>query len=224
MYGQAHVAALLKAAEDEGVESCTTRLRAAGPECRRRGHRRGGQRQKTSYRGKKAVILATCSYDRSEEFAKAFNYHMVQALKDGRALTAVTNTGDGLRMGMSVGAALAGMGGFIGLSNNIGGTPTLPGVPEVPGILVNKYGRRFVSESDHYAWVLRAVFAQEDHIAWGVFDSKAAALGGTAVGGVSPMSEDFSTGDRRRFGARRRYHRGTCRQDGGAGREPAGRP
>ena len=117
----------------------------------------------------------------------------MQALKDGRALTAVTNTGDGLRMGMSVGAALAGMGGFIGLSNNIGGTPTLPGVPEVPGILVNKYGRRHVSESDHSARVLRAVFAQEDHIAWGVFDSKAAALGGTAVGGVSPMSEDFST-------------------------------
>ena len=62
--------------------------------------------------------------------------------------------------------SLMGMGGFIGLSNNIGGTPTLPGVPEVPGILVNKYGRRFVSESDHYAWVLRSVFAQEDHIAW----------------------------------------------------------
>ncbi len=193
MYGQAHVAALLKAAEDEGVEfvydtaaeqlvqnadGVVTGVVAS---------------DKKRYRGKKAVILATCSYDRSEEFAKAFNWHMVQALKDGRALTAVTNTGDGLRMGMSVGAALAGMGGFIGLSNNIGGTPTLPGVPEVPGILVNKYGRRFVSESDHYAWVLRAVFAQEDHIAWGVFDSKAAALGGTAVGGVSPMSEDFST-------------------------------
>ena len=93
---------------------------------------------------------------------------------------------------MSVGAALEGMGGFIGLSNNIGGTPTLPGVPEVPGIIVNKYGRRFVSESDHYAWVLRAVFAQEDHVAWGVFDANAAALTGAVVGGVSPMSDDFS--------------------------------
>lgn len=95
-------------------------------------------------------------------------------------------------MGMSVGAALEGIGGFIGLSNNIGGTPTLPSVPEVPGIIVNKYGRRFVSESDHYAWVLRAIFAQEDHVAWGIFDSKAAALTGAVVGGVSPMSDDFS--------------------------------
>ncbi|WP_281653727.1 FAD-binding protein [Eggerthella sinensis] len=57
---------------------------------------------------------------------------------------------------------------------------------------MNKYGRRFVSESDHYAWVLRAIFAQEDHVAWGVFDAKAAALTGAVVGGVSPMSDDFS--------------------------------
>ncbi|MEG0303855.1 FAD-dependent oxidoreductase [Gordonibacter sp.] len=192
MYGQAHVAALLKAAEDTGVEfvykTAATRLVQNAD-----GIVTGVLADdKKRYRGKKAVILATCSYDRSEEMAQAFNYHMVQVLKDGRALTAATNTGDGIRMGMSVGAALDGMGGFIGLSNNIGGTPTLPGVPEVPGILVNKYGRRFVSESDHYAWVLRNVFAQEDHIAWGVFDAKAAALTGAAVGGVSPLSDDFS--------------------------------
>lgn len=192
MYGQAHVAALLKAAEDEGVEFVYS---TPGTQLVRNADgavagviARNGKR----YRGKKAVILATCSYDRSEEFAAAFNYHMVQALKDGRALTVATNTGDGLRMGMSVGAALEGMGGFIGLPSNIGGTPTLPGVPEVPGILVNKYGRRFVSESDHYAWVVRAVFSQEDHLAWGIFDAKAAALTGPVVGGVSPMSEDFS--------------------------------
>lgn len=192
MYGQAHVAALLKAAEEAGVEfvynTAAVQLVQNGE-----GVITGVTADdKKRYRGKKAVILATCSYDRSEEFACAFNYHLVQALKDGRALTAPTNTGDGLRMGMSVGAALDGMGGFIGLSNNIGGTPTLPGVPEVPGIIVNKYGRRFVSESDHYAWVLRAIFAQEDHVAWGVFDAKAAALTGAVVGGVSPMSDDFS--------------------------------
>lgn len=192
MYGQAHVAALLKAAESAGVEFI---YKTAGKELVRNADgivsgvvADDGKR----YRGKKAVILATCSYDRSEEFAKAFNRHMVGSLKDGRALTVATNTGDGLRMGMSVGAALDGMGGFIGLPGNIGGTPTLPGVPEVPGILVNKYGRRFVSESDHYAWVLRSVFAQEDRIAWGIFDSKAAALTGAVVGGVSPMSDDFS--------------------------------
>lgn len=192
MYGQAHVAALLKGAEDAGVEILYNTM-ASQLVVNADGAVTGvvaadGKR----YRGKKAVILATCSYDRSEDFAKAFNYHMVQTLKHGRAITIGTNVGDGLRMGMAVGADLDGMGGFIGLSNNIGGTPTLPVVPEVPGIIVNKYGRRFVSESDHYAWVLRAIYNQESSIAWGVFDSKVAALTGPVVGGVSPMSDDFS--------------------------------
>ncbi len=145
------------------------------------------------YKGSKGVILATCSYDRNMEMAKTFSQHMQWALEDKKAITVLTNTGGGIQMGMSVGADLAGMGGFIGLSNNIGGTPTLPGVPEVPGIIVNKYGRRFVSESDHYAWVLRQIFGQEEHIAWGVFDATAAALGGAVVGGVSPFSSDFSS-------------------------------
>ncbi len=192
MYGQAHVAALLAEVEALGVEIVYD---TAGKQLvvNSDGVVTGVVTDKQErYRASQGVILATCSYDRSEEFAKAFNYHMVQVLADGNALTAITNTGDGLRMGMSVGAALDGMGGFIGLSGNIGGTPTLPGVPEVPGIIVNKYGRRFVSESDHYAWVVRATFSQEDHLAYGVFDSKAAALGGAVVGGVHTYSDDFS--------------------------------
>ena len=192
-YGQAHVAALLAEAEELGVNflyDTTAKQLVQNSDGVVTGVvDSAGVR----YHGKKATILASGGYDRSEEFAKAFNYHQVQALADGCALTVGTNVGDGLRMGMSVGAALDGMGGFIGLSNNIGGTPTLPGVPEVPGIVVNKYGRRFVSESDHYAWVLRAIFAQEDHVAWGVFDSNAAALGGSVVGGVTTYSDDFST-------------------------------
>ncbi|MDR2196730.1 MAG: FAD-dependent oxidoreductase [Coriobacteriales bacterium] len=192
MYGQAHVAALMRAAEAAAVEFVYN-TRGIRLITNAEGTVIGVEAEDGSrYKGTRAVILATCSYDRSEEFAKSFNLHMVQTLRDGRALTVATNIGDGLRMGMALGADLAGMGGFIGLSNNIGGTPTLPQVPEVPGIIVNKYGHRFVSESDHYAWVLRAIFAQEDHIAWGVFDAKAAALTGAVVGGVSPMSDDFS--------------------------------
>ena len=191
-YGAWHVAALKKACDEAG---CTFVLdtEVADLVVNNEGAVTGvvdvnGAR----YQATKGVILATCSFDRSEEMARAFSLHMVAALSDSHAVTVGTNTGAGIRMGMSVGAGLTGMGGFIGLGNNVGGTPTLPGMPEVPGIIVNKYGRRFVSESDHYAWVLRAGFAQEDHIMWSVFDSKAAALGGAVVGGVSPMSDDLS--------------------------------
>ena len=191
-YGAWHVAALKKACDEAGctfvMETEVSDLVVDGEGVVAGVVDVNGVR----YQAAKGVILATCSFDRGEDMAKAFSLHMVAALADSHAVTVGTNTGAGIRMGMSVGADLTGMGGFIGLGNNVGGTPTLPGVPEVPGILVNKYGRRFVSESDHYAWVLRAGFAQEDHIMWSVFDSKAAALGGATIGGVSPMSDDLA--------------------------------
>jgi fumarate reductase flavoprotein subunit len=192
MYGAWHVDALTAAATAAGAEFVfdTTVTQLVQNDT---GIITGVVAGDTRYRANKGVILATCSYDRNEEMAKVFSQHMLWALQDGRALTIPSNTGDGIRLGMSVGADLAGMGGFIGLPNNVGGTPTLPVVPEVPGILVNTYGRRFVSESDHYAWVLRAAFAQESHISWAIWDATAAALGGAIVGGVNPMSEDFAT-------------------------------
>lgn len=191
-YGQAHVAALLKAAQDLDVEFIYGTRAVKLLQDTHQVVEGVLTENKKYYRGKQAVILATCSYDRNIDMARSFSHHMVQALNDNRALTVPTNIGDGIKMAMEIGADLDGMGGFIGLSNNIGGTPTLPHVPEVPGIIVNKYGHRFVSESDHYAWVVRALFNQEDHLAWGIFDSHAYALTGSVVGGVNPMSDDFS--------------------------------
>lgn len=191
MYGALHVDALNNAATAAGAEfifKTTVTQLVQNSEGVITGVVAGDVR----YKARKGVILATCSFDRNEEMAKTYSQHMLWALQDGHALTAPTNTGDGIKLGMSVGADLAAMGGFIGLSNNVGGTPTLPGVPEVPGILVNKYGHRFVAESNHYAWVLRNAFAQESHLVWGIWDAKGAALTGAVVGGVSPMSDDFS--------------------------------
>lgn len=194
-YGAWHVAALKSACDEAG---CTL---VTGQEVvsllRDQSGRVTGVRDSegTTYGADRGVILCTCSFDRSPELARAFSEHMVHAIEDGRLMTAPTNTGRGILMGMSVSAALTGFGGFIGLGNNVGGTPTLPGSPQVPGILVNKYGRRFVSESDHYAWVLKCGFAQEDRVMWSVFDSRAAELGGTAVGGIQPLPEDLGQDD-----------------------------
>lgn len=191
MYGMWHVDALNTAAVEAGVTfvfgTPVTQLVQNAD-----GVVTGVVAGEKKYKGTKAVILATCSFDRNAEMTKAFSPHMVGVLADGYSLTALTNTGDGIKLGMSVGADLTGLGGFIGLSNNIGGTPTLPIVPEVPGIIVNKYGRRFVAESDHYAWVLRAIYAQEDRVAYGVIDAKSMALSGALVGGVHPFSDGFA--------------------------------
>ena len=67
------------------------------------------------------------------------------------------------------------------------------GLPEVPGIWVNKHGQRFINEGAHYAYAMRAVFQQEQHLAWAVFDEGVREMGGAAIGGIwGPWSEDLN--------------------------------
>ncbi len=143
---------------------------------------------------KKAVIIASGGYDHNREMAKAFSPQQLWALETGRCYAAPTNTGDGIRMAMAVGADLADMGGVIGLVNHgIGIGPLMPDQVVVPGVFINKYGQRFVNESGHYAYVMRAVFSQEDHIAWTIFDEKVRKMGGEALGGdLTNFSDDIS--------------------------------
>jgi fumarate reductase flavoprotein subunit len=142
---------------------------------------------------KKAVIIASGGYDHNRKMARAFSPQQLWALETGRCYAAPTNTGDGIRIAMAVGADLADMGGVIGLVNHaIGIGPLMPGQSVVPGVFVNKYGQRFVNESGHYAYVMRSVFSQEDHIAWAIFDEKVRKMGGKALGGeLAKFSDDL---------------------------------
>lgn len=139
-------------------------------------------------KAKKAVILATSSFDHNEEMARAFSLQQLWAIQTGIVATLPTNTGDGIKMAMEIGADLAGMGGTIGVpSPGIGGAAA-------PGVWVNKYGQRFVNEAVHYAYACRAVFNQEQHLAWAIFDEKVKALGGTALGWSDDLSEEIASG------------------------------
>ena len=80
-------------------------------------------------------------------------------------------------MAMALGADLEGLGGTIGTSSHtIGVAPFHPSIPAVPGIWVNRYGQRFVNEGTHYAYVMRSVFNQEQHMVWAIFDDSSAAI------------------------------------------------
>lgn len=141
-------------------------------------------------KAKKGVVLATSSFDHNKEMARAFSPQQLWALETGSCLCAKTNTGDGIKMAMDVGADLTGMGGTIGYYGVIAGT-----VDGVPGIWVNKYGQRFVNEAGHYAFKIRAVFDQVGHLAWAVFDENVKKLGGQALGGLSEdLSEEIAAG------------------------------
>ncbi len=151
-------------------------------------------------RARRAVILATGGFDHNEEMARAFSPQQLWALASGQCLCAPTDTGDGIRMAMELGADLAGLGGTIGVASTmIGVAPLAVGQPEVPGIWVNKYGQRFVNEGAHYAYAMRAVFDQEQHIAWAIFDEGVRELGGAAIGGLwgvwsDDLSEELASG------------------------------
>ncbi len=144
-------------------------------------------------KAKKAVIMASGGFDQNKEMAQKYSAHQLWALETGVSYCAPTNTGDGIRMGMEIGADLAGLGGTIGLpTSNVGIAPTLPGNKEITGIMVNKNGLRFVAECNHYGYVMRMAFNQESHQTWQIWDQTMMDLGGAAVSGISMMSEDMA--------------------------------
>jgi len=189
--GAVHVAALLDVVQKKGAELLFETPAAAlirDPEKGVVGVRAQSGGKDLFVKARRAVILATGSFDHNKEMARAFSPQQLWALDTGVCLCAPESTGDGIKMGMEIGADLAGMGGTIGyIGTSVGVSP------DMPGIWVNKYGQRFCNEAGHYAFVMRAVFDQEEHIAWAIFDENVKKLGGKAIGGLfGAMSDDLS--------------------------------
>jgi fumarate reductase flavoprotein subunit len=194
-WGKYHVDTLLANAKNAGVEFLTEtpakQLIVNGDEGVVGLIAENGGKSLT-IKAKKGVIMASGGYDHNIEMSRTFSPHQLWALETGVSYAAPTNEGDGIRMGMEIGADLACLGGTIGLpTTNVGIAPTLPGNLVVPGLMVNKQGLRFVAEDNHYGWVMRVVFNQEAHLAWQIWDQKAMDMGGAAVSGISAMSEDM---------------------------------
>ena len=186
-----HVQILYKVAQEKGAEfllETPVLALVRDPEKGVIGVKAESGGQEMYVKAKKAVILATSSFDHNKEMARAFSLQQLWALETGICACAPTNMGDGIKMAMEIGADLAGMGGTIGVpSPGIGGAAA-------PGIWVNKYGQRFVNEAAHYAYACRAVFNQEQHLAWAIFDEKVKEQGGAALGWSDDLSEEIASG------------------------------
>jgi urocanate reductase len=107
----------------------------------------------------RGVIIAAGSFDHNQQMAKALSAQQYWALTTQSSYTVVTNTGDGIRMGMEGGAALAGMGGTIDIDLTTG-LGEANNAPQLAGVYVNAQGKRFVCEDSTYAYQMRAVFQQ----------------------------------------------------------------
>lgn len=111
----------------------------------------------------KGVILACAGVDHSQELAKDLHPQQMWNLEKGTCVCAVTDTGDGIKMGLIAGAAISGMGGCIDFCGTTGNA-TDNRNPTFPLIHVNAKGRRFVCEDATYAYHYRAIFQQEKQL------------------------------------------------------------
>lgn len=111
----------------------------------------------------KGVVLAAASIDRNKEMAKRLSPQQLWDLESQQNLTAVTDTGDGIRMGMELGADVAGFGGCIDFCGKTGAATTNQN-PVFPSFIVNQAAQRFVCEDATYAYHYRAIFQQEKQL------------------------------------------------------------
>lgn len=137
-------------------------------------------------RANRGIVLATGGFSRSEEWLGVFAPLQIRALRIGGR----GNTGDGLRMGMALGANLRDMGyvrGTFGVHPDAGAEQRLL-IHAIfkGGIAVNLDGRRFVDESVSYKISGDACLEQRDALAYQIFDAGIMAL---SVPGVT--TSDF---------------------------------
>lgn len=128
-------------------------------------------------KAKRGVVMATGGYEHNEEMARAFSPWQYDStfVKKSLCLSQDTNTGDGHRMGMEIGAQLACMGITMNtpICPCIGIDPSGSTGGPITGIAVNKYGARYCNEWTEYTYFAYKTYQQDDHMIWLVYDQPA---------------------------------------------------
>jgi flavocytochrome c len=130
-------------------------------------------RGKTMYiKANKGIILTTGGFSYSKEMRRTYRPDLMEAV----SYCAPGLTGDGVRMAQALGADLENMGNayrvnVVAKINPERGALVLP-LLEHPCIMVNKKGKRFVSEGEFYEYVVSELLKQEGRLAYIIFDEK----------------------------------------------------
>lgn len=112
------------------------------------------------FKARRGVVLATASIDHNLELAKDLSPQHYEDVKRHLCWSVQTDRGDGIQMGMAIGAAVTGFGGTIDFDARTG-NGTDDRLPTIPSIFVNGQGLRFVNEDATYAYGFRAIFNEE---------------------------------------------------------------
>lgn len=119
--------------------------------------------QKNYLKANRGIVLACASIDHNPALAKDLSPQHFYDLMHHSSMSASSDTGDGILLGLSVGAAIAGIGGCIDLDARTGNAVNNQ-IPTIPSIFVNGQGKRFVCEDATYAYTFRAIFQQEKQL------------------------------------------------------------
>lgn len=120
--------------------------------------------------GCRALVLACCGFAGDVDMVRRF----IPEIADAECCGHLSNTGDAVKWGEGLGAALADMGAYQGHGSvaHPHGLPLTWAVITKGGVLVNTEGRRFSNEMRGYSEHGAEVAAQPGHIAWDIFDAR----------------------------------------------------
>lgn len=113
-----------------------------------------------AFKANRGVILSAASIDQNVELAKDLSPQHYEDVKRHLCWSVASDRGDGIVMGMNIGAAVTGFGGTIDFDARTG-NGTDDRLPTIPSIFVNGQGLRFVNEDATYAYGFRAIFNEE---------------------------------------------------------------
>ncbi|MEM5774296.1 MAG: FAD-binding protein, partial [Anaerolineaceae bacterium] len=148
-------------------------------------------------KARKAVVLATGGFTRSEEMMRAYSEQAFYC----QPLGVPNLTGDGIKMATALGAGVSNIHEVLGIPGI-----TLPGkivatyafwtFGTAPAILVNTRGQRFVDEFAFYDWKCTELLKQPDRVAFSVFDAatRDAAKGMIVLGFSEDLEQEVADG------------------------------
>lgn len=155
-------------------------------------------------KARKGVVLGTAGIDAGEDLAEKYCLWQYKILRnENSSITSCPgNTGDGIRMGLEIGAAWQGPGIPISGRNSMIGLGIYDG-DGYPCIIVNRRGKRIACEDANYGYFESAAWQSEQTLGGApylIMDSKGAAEAAKAeehpfAAGVPPMLEQGSKAD-----------------------------
>ena len=135
-----------------------------------------------TFRGNKGVILCTAGFSRNQEWIKSFK----PDLTTGGSFGSSYQQGDGIKMGMAVGAKIGNM--WITQADTIGTQLTEEMCPcmviaiwKLPCIFVSQDGKRHMAEDLYYEFQCSEIAAQEGGYVWSIWDQTITDMGSSVI-------------------------------------------